>query len=368
MTTAMDRRKFLGAAGVTAVTAAAAGVGGELLIGKRVHPNASAAKLAAPYAAPYAKPTPLPVAPSKPPPVATSLNIPGISPFYTPITNFYRVDTSLVIPQLSSSTWQLRIHGMVSNPMTITFDALMKMPMIEHDVTLTCVSDAVGGGYIGNARWQGTLLADVLRKAGLQAGADQIVMRDAKGMTIGVATEPLMDGRKSLLAVGMNGQPLPQAHGFPVRVVVPGLYGYVSATKWVVDMELTTFGAFNAYWVKQGWSQQAPVKTESRIDVPKARSSVAAGRVTIAGVAWAQRRGVEAVEVSVDGIWYEAKLPAQDTIDTWRQWYYVWDAAPGQHVLQVRATDKTGYAQTAVMQNPEPNGATGYHTIRVSVT
>ncbi len=360
MTTAMDRRKFLGAAGVTAVTAAAAGVGGELLIGKRVHPDASAAKLAAPYAAPYAKPTPLPVASSKPPPVATSLNIPGISPFYTPITNFYRVDTSLVIPQLSSSTWQLRIHGMVSNPMTITFDALMKMPMIEHDVTLTCVSDAVGGGYIGNARWQGTLLADVLRKAGLQAGADQIVMRDAKGMTIGVATEPLMDGRKSLLAVGMNGQPLPQAHGFPVRVVVPGLYGYVSATKWVVDMELTTFGAFNAYWVKQGWSQQAPVKTESRIDVPKARSSVAAGRVTIAGVAWAQRRGVEAVEVSVDGIWYEAKLPAQDTIDTWRQWYYVWDAAPGPHVLQVRATDKTGYAQTAVMQNPEPNGATGW--------
>jgi len=368
MTTTMDRRKFLGAAGVTAVTAAAAGVGGELLIGRRVHPNTSAAKLAAPYAAPYAKPTPLRVAPSKPPPVATSLNIPGISPFYTPITDFYRVDTSLVIPQLSSSTWQLRIHGMVSNPMTITFDELMKMPMIEHDVTLTCVSDAVGGGYIGNARWQGTLLADVLRKAGLQAGADQIVMRDAKGMTIGVATEPLMDGRASLLAVGMNGQPLPQAHGFPVRVVVPGLYGYVSATKWVVDMELTTFGAFDAYWVKQGWSQQAPIKTESRIDVPKARSSVAAGQVMIAGVAWAQHRGVEAVEVSVDGIWYEAKVPAQDTIDTWRQWYYVWDAAPGQHVLQVRATDKTGHVQTAVMHKTEPNGATGYHTIRVSVT
>ena len=240
--------------------------------------------------------------------------------------------------------------------------------MIEHDITLTCVSEAVGGGYIGNARWQGILLADVLRKAGIQSGADQIVMRDVNGMTIGVATEPVMDGRKSMLAVGMNGQLLPPAHGYPVRVVVPGLYGYVSATKWVVDMELTTFGAFNAYWVKQGWSQQGPIKTESRIDVPKGRSTVAAGQVTIAGVAWAQHRGIEAVEVAVDGVWYEAKLPAQDTIDTWRQWYYVWDATPGLHVLQVRATDKTGYTQTAVVHKTEPNGATGYHTIQVTVT
>jgi hypothetical protein len=193
-------------------------------------------------------------------------------------------------------------------------------------------------------------------------------MRDVQGMTIGVATDPVMDGRKSLLAVGMNGQLLPAVHGYPVRAVVPGLYGYVSATKWVVDMELTTFGAFDAYWVRQGWSQQAPVKTESRIDVPKKRSSVAAGQVTVAGVAWAQHRGIEGVEVSVDGIWYEAKLPAQDTIDTWRQWYYVWDATPGQHVLQVRATDQTGHTQTAVVHRTEPNGATGYHTIQVNVT
>jgi len=166
----------------------------------------------------------------------------------------------------------------------------------------------------------------------------------------------------------MNGHLLPPEHGYPVRVVVPGLYGYVSATKWVVDMELTTFGAFNAYWVKQGWSQQAPIKTESRIDVPKARSTVTAGQVTIAGVAWAQHTGVAGVEVAVDGVWYEAKLPAQDTIDTWRQWYYVWNATPGLHVLQVRATDQTGYTQTAVVHKTEPNGATGYHTIRVTVT
>jgi len=370
--TTFDRRKFMTVSGVTAATAVTAGIGGKILTSKRTPANAAAAKLGAPGATststPMATPTSLPATAYKPPPLATSLNIPGISPFYTPNADFYRVDTSLVIPQLQASTWQLKIHGMVDHPMTITFDQLMKMPMIEQDITLTCVSESVGGGYIGNARWQGTLLADVLRKAGIQSGADQIVMRDVKGMTIGVATDPVMDGRKSLLAVGMNGQPLPQAHGYPVRVVVPGLYGYVSATKWVVDMEFTTFGAFNAYWVKQGWSQQAVIKTESRIDVPKARSSVAAGQVTIAGVAWAQHRGIEAVEVSVDGTWYEAKLAPQDTIGTWRQWYYVWDATPGLHVLQVRATDKTGYTQTAVVHKTEPNGATGYHTIRVTVT
>ena len=310
--TTFDRRKFMTVSGVTAATAVTAGIGGKILTSKRTPANTAAAKLGAPAATsatPMATPTALPATAYKPPPLATSLNIPGISPFYTPNADFYRVDTALVIPQLQASTWQLKIHGMVDNPMTITFDELMKMPMIEQDITLTCVSEAVGGGYIGNARWQGTLLADVLRKAGIQSGADQIVMRDVKGMTIGVATEPVMDGRKSLLAVGMNGQPLPQAHGYPVRVVVPGLYGYVSATKWVVDMEFTTFGAFDAYWVKQGWSQQAVIKTESRIDVPKGRSTVAAGQVTIAGVAWAQHRGIEAVEVSVDGIWYEAKLP-----------------------------------------------------------
>jgi DMSO/TMAO reductase YedYZ molybdopterin-dependent catalytic subunit len=353
MTTGIDRRRFLTAAGGTAAVAAAAGVGGELLIGKRYRPGSPAPRLALPSV--------------KPLPAVPTLNIPGLSPFYTPDPQFYRVDTALTIPQVSASTWKLRIHGMVDNPMTITFDQLTRMPMTEHDVTLTCVSESVGGGYVGNAHWQGTLLADVLRKAGIQPGADQIVMRDAAGMTIGVATDPVMDGRASLLAVGMNGQLLPAAHGYPVRVVVPGLYGYVSATKWVVDMELTTFGAFDAYWVRQGWSQQAAVKTESRIDVPKAGSKLTAGRATIAGVAWAQHKGIEAVEVSVDGTWYNASLAAQDTIDTWRQWYYVWQATPGQHTLKVRATDKTGYTQTAVMRGPEPNGATGYHTIGVNV-
>ena len=358
--TTINRRKFMAAVGGTAATAAVAGIGGELLL-KRPFPVRSA------MASPPVTVTPPRIVTAKPLPAADSLTIPGLSPFYTPNAHFYRVDTSLTIPQVSASSWQLRIHGMVDNPMTITFDQLSQLPMTEHDVTLTCVSEAVGGGYIGNARWQGTLLAPVLRKAGIQAGADQIVMRDVNGMTIGVATDPVMDGRASLLAVGMNGQPLPQAHGFPVRVVVPGLYGYVSACKWVVDMELTTFGAFDAYWVQRGWSQQAPIKTESRIDVPKAGSSLPAGRVTIAGVAWAQHRGIEAVEVSIDGTWYDATLASQDTIDTWRQWYYVWDATPGPHTLKVRATDETGHTQTAVVHGPEPNGATGYHTIGVTV-
>ena len=255
---------------------------------------------------------------------------------------------------------------MVSKPMTINFDDLMKRPMFDHDITLTCVSENVGGGYIGNARWQGALLADLLKEAGIQPGATQIVMRDVNGMNLGVATEPVMDGRASLLAVGMNGQPLPQEHGFPVRVVVPGLYGYVSACKWVVDMQLTTFGAFDAYWTQRGWSQQAPIKTESRIDTPKG-GTVNAGTVMIAGVAWAQHRGIEAVEVGIDGTWHQAKLAVQDTIDTWRQWYYPWQATAGKHTLQVRATDKTGYTQTSVFHRPEPNGATGYHTVQVTV-
>jgi DMSO/TMAO reductase YedYZ molybdopterin-dependent catalytic subunit len=375
MTTTVNRRKFVAAAAGTAVTAAVAGVGGELLLKKRFPAGTVAARppMASAPSAPAASPTapfkPIPIAPMTPLPADETLNnIPGLSPFYTPDSTFYRVDTALTVPQVAAKTWELRIHGMVDRPVTLTYEELAQLPMIEHDVTLTCVSEAVGGGYIGNARWQGTLLADVLRKAGIQAGAQQIVMRDVQGMTIGVATDPVMDGRKSMLAVGMNGQALPVEHGYPVRVVVPGLYGYVSATKWVVDMELTTFGAFDAYWVRMGWSQQAPIKTESRIDVPKNGRDVAAGQVTIAGVAWAQHKGIAGVEVGVDGTWSAATLPAQDTIDTWRQWYYVWDATPGQHELQVRATDQTGHTQTAVVHRTEPNGATGYHTIHVNVT
>jgi DMSO/TMAO reductase YedYZ molybdopterin-dependent catalytic subunit len=377
MTGTVDRRKFLAAAGLTAVGATAAGVGGELLFGKDFRRNtaAPAPGMTAPgmtaSAPPAVKVPELKIDPLRRLPADETLDsLSGISPFFTPNKSFYRVDTSLVLPKVSPADWQLRIHGMVDRPMTLTYDDLIKKPMIDRDITLACVSEAVGGNFIGNAQWQGTLLAPLLRKARIQRGADQIVMRDVHGMTIGVATDPTLDGRDSMLAVAMNGQVLPQAHGYPVRVVIPGLYGYVSATKWVVDMEFTTFDAFSAYWVKQkpAWSQQAPIKTESRIDVPKRRSTVTAGPVTIAGVAWAQHTGVAAVEVGIDGVFHEAKLPAQDTIDTWRQWYYTWDATPGQHTLQVRATNKSGYTQTSLKHRTDPDGATGYHTILVNVT
>jgi DMSO/TMAO reductase YedYZ molybdopterin-dependent catalytic subunit len=373
MTGTVDRRKFLRAAGVTAVGAAAAGVGGELLLGRQIRSGPKPPPAAMAPSAPgpsMSAPPQLKIDPMTPLPADETLDsIAGISPFYTPSKKFYRVDTALILPKVSPADWQLRIHGMVDRPITLTYDDLLRRPMIDRDITLTCVSEAVGGNYVGNARWQGTLLAPILRKAGVQRGADQIVMRDVHGMTIGVATDPVLDGRDSMLALAMNGKVLPQAHGYPVRVVVPGLYGYVSATKWVVDMEFTTFGAFSAYWVKQkpAWSQQAPIKTESRIDVPKRLSNLAAGQVTIAGVAWAQHTGIEAVEVGIDGVFHQARLPVQDTIDTWRQWYYTWDATPGTHVLQVRATDKSGYTQTELKHKAPPDGATGYHTIHVNV-
>jgi DMSO/TMAO reductase YedYZ molybdopterin-dependent catalytic subunit len=369
MTGPVNRRKFLRAAGVPVVGAAAAGVGGELLLGQHFR-SAPPVGLAPTPPSPATPPPTLKIDPMTPLPADETLDrIAGLSPFYTPNKEFYRIDTSLVLPKVSPADWQLRIHGMVDRPLTLSYDDLIRLPMIDRDITLTCVSESVGGNYVGNARWQGTLLAPILRKAGVQRGADQIVMRDVHGMTIGVATDPVLDGRHSMLAVAMNGEVLPQAHGYPVRVVVPGLYGYVSATKWVVDMELTTFDAFSAFWVKQkpAWSQRAPIKTESRIDVPKRLSTLPAGQVTIAGVAWAQHTGIEAVEVGIDGVFYQARLPVQDTIDTWRQWYYVWDATPGQHVLQVRATDKSGYTQTEFKHKAPPNGATGYHTIHVSV-
>ena len=353
-----NRRNFLLAGLSAAGAAVAAGVAGQVLSRQRF--NVTGSRNAVTLPAPVQKAPPLR-------PGAELDNIAGISPFYTPNAAFYRVDTALVVPQLTTANWQLRIHGMVDKPITINFDDLMKRPQIQRDITIVCVSESVGGGYIGNARWQGPRLADLLREAGVHPGASQVVMRDVQGMAIGVSTEALLDGRDAMLAVSMNGVPLPAEHGFPVRVVVPGLYGYVSACKWVVDMELTTYAAYNAYWVKRGWSEQASVKTESRIDTPKPGKALAAGPVVIAGVAWAQHKGIARVEVGVDGVWQEATLAAQDTVDTWRQWYYRWQAPPGAHTIQVRATDQTGYTQTAVVQGAEPNGATGYHTIQVDV-
>lgn len=311
---------------------------------------------------------PAPAAPVPPLPAGTSLNVRGLSTFVTPNSDFYRVDTAIVLPQVAPDAWQLRIHGMVNRELTLTFHDLMRRPLVEDYVTLCCVSNPVAGPYIGNAKWLGASLASVLREAGIKAGADQLLCTSADGFTSGTPVQTVLDGREALLAVAMNGQPLPVEHGFPARMVVPGLYGYVSATKWVTDIEVTTFAGNYAYWAQRGWSQQAPVKTESRIDVPSGSGPVKAGQVTVAGVAWAQHKGIDAVEVRVDnGPWQQARLAAVPGIDCWRQWAWDWQATSGRHVLAARATDKTGYTQTSVEEPPEPNGASGYPSVQVTV-
>ena len=351
------RRSFLAASVATAGIAATAGLAGRLLAERSSVATArSAVKI----------PRPTGTGPALPP--GTDLDIPGLASFITPNNNFYRVDTAIVLPEVDPSSWQLRIHGMVSREITITFDELLRRPLIEDYVTLCCVSNPVGGPYIGNAKWLGASLASLLRQAGIKAGADQLMCTSVDGFTSGTPVQTVMDGRDALLAVAMNGQPLPIAHGFPARMVVPGLYGYVSATKWVTDINVTTFAGNYAYWAQRGWSQQAPIKTESRIDVPSGVNQIPAGRTAVAGVAWAQHKGIEAVEVRVDqGPWNQARLAAVPDLDTWRQWVWEWDATSGNHVIEARATDKTGYTQTAVLAQPEPNGATGYPSVAVTV-
>jgi DMSO/TMAO reductase YedYZ molybdopterin-dependent catalytic subunit len=351
------RRSFLAASVATAGIAAAAGLAGRLLAERSSVATArSAVKI----------PRPTGTGPALPP--GTDLDIPGLASFITPNNDFYRVDTAIVLPEVDPTSWQLRIHGMVGREITITFDELLRRPLIEDYVTLCCVSDPVGGPYIGNAKWLGASLASLLRQAGIKAGADQLMCTSVDGFTSGTPVQTVMDGRDALLAVAMNGQPLPIAHGFPVRMVVPGLYGYVSATKWVTDINVTTFAGNYAYWAQRGWTQQAPIKTESRIDVPSGVNQIPAGRTAVAGVAWAQHKGIEAVEVRVDqGPWNQARLAAVPDLDTWRQWVWEWDATSGNHVIEARATDKTGYTQTAALAQPEPNGATGYPSVAVTV-
>jgi DMSO/TMAO reductase YedYZ molybdopterin-dependent catalytic subunit len=351
------RRQFLVASGVAAAAAAAGTLVGRELITRR---NVSQARAALRF--------PRPAVPAPPLPPGTDLKIPGLSSFITPDGSFYRVDTALLLPQVDPATWQLRIHGMVQREVTITFAELLKRPLIEDYVTLTCVSDPVGGPYVGNAKWLGASLATLIRQARPLAGADQLLCTSVDGFTSGTPLQVVLDGRDALLAVAMNGTALPVEHGFPARMVVPGLYGYVSATKWVTDIEVTTFASASAYWVQRGWSQQGPIKTESRIDVPFGGASLATGRTAVAGVAWAQHKGIAAVEVRVDGgPWHEARLAAVPDIDTWRQWVWEWPATPGSHLLEARATDVTGYTQTAVQAQPPPNGASGYPSAQVTV-
>ncbi len=351
------RRRFLVGSGIAAAAAVAGTIGGRELATRRDVTLARAA---------LRLPRPTVAAPPLPP--GSDLHIPGLSSFITPNGSFYRVDTALLLPQVDPSTWQLRIHGMVQREVTITFAQLLRRPLIEDYVTLTCVSDPVGGPYVGNAKWLGARLADLIRQARPRAGASQLLCTSADGFTSGTPLQVVLDGRDALLAVAMNGTALPVEHGFPARMVIPGLYGYVSATKWVTDINVTTFAAATPYWAERGWSQQAPIKTESRIDVPAIGSTLRPGPTQVAGVAWAQHKGVAAVEVRVDrGPWHEARLAAVPDIDTWRQWVWEWQATPGNHVIEARATDKTGYTQTAVQAQPVPNGASGYPSAAVTI-
>jgi len=351
-----DRRRFLWTGAVAAALAATSGFVGQYLVRRS---DASASRAAVRI--------PAPADPAPPVPAGADLGVPGVTSFTTPNRSFYRVDTALFVPAVDANGWSLSVHGMVDRPFTIDYAQLLDRPLIERDITLCCVSNPVGGRYIGNARWIGAPLKDLLDGAGVDPAASQIVSRSTDGFTVGTPTAVALDGRDAMLAVAMNGEPLPLEHGFPVRMVIPGLYGYESACKWIVDIELTTFGAFSPYWVRRGWAQQVLIKTESRIDTPKDGADLAAGEVTVAGIAWAQHRGIEAVEVAVDGAWAPATLATQDTVDTWRQWMYRWNATVGTHTISVRATDGTGSVQTAASAPTFPSGATGDHTIAVRV-
>ncbi|MFE0699828.1 molybdopterin-dependent oxidoreductase [Streptomyces sp. NPDC058872] len=360
-----NRRGFLAAAGVTTVAAATAGALGRYFTSRQGQGAVASRNSLV---------LPAPSSPAPALPTGVELKVADISPFTTPNADFYRVDTALTVPKVDAGTWRLRIHGKgVTRPRAYTLDQLLARPLIERDITLTCVSNEVGGPYIGTARWLGVPLADLLREAGVrppsQGGkADQLVARSVDGMTLGSPVEDVMDGRDAILAVGMNGEPLPFDHGFPVRMLVPGLYGYVSACKWITDIELTTFDAYDPYWVKRKWARRAPIKTQARIDTPKPFARPAAGPVTVAGVAWAQHRGITRVEIRIgDGPWQDADLAPQAGIDTWRQWSYPWKATPGGHTITVRATDGTGRVQTEQRTRTIPDGASGWHSVFVTV-
>lgn len=307
--------------------------------------------------------------PLSPPVEAASFKIEGLSPLLTPNRDFYRIDTALSVPQISPDEYQLRIFGMVDRELVLSYPDILSRTQIESYITLTCVSNEVGGRLVGNAKWQGIRLDDLLAEAGVQDGATQIVGRSIDGYTCGFPVAAAMDGRDAMLAVGMNGEPLPAEHGFPVRLVVPGLYGYVSATKWLTEIEVTTFDAFDHYWERRGWAEEAPIKTQSRIDTPSALARLPAGEAVIAGVAWAQTRGIERVEVSIDeGSWQEAELAAEINDTTWRQWRLPWMVTPGRHSITCRATDSTGQTQSGERSRPVPDGATGWHSIVVMGT
>ncbi len=354
------RRRFLGTSIAVIGVAAASGVAGRaLLAGGRLTGGA-----------PQVGSIPKPTASASPPPSGGSLEVPGLSPLITPNRDFYRIDTALLVPRPDVDDWRLSVTGMVERPFELTYDELAALPLHEQYVTIACVSNEVGGNLVGNALWTGVHLKDLLERAGVNPAATQIVGRSVDGFTAGFPTAwALADDREALVAIAMNGEPLPPNHGFPARLIVPGLYGYVSATKWLSEIELTTLEAFDAYWVPLGWDKEAPILTQSRIDVPREGARVEAGTIAVAGVAWAPDRGVSAVEVQIDEDgWEPAELSAPISDATWVQFVRRWEATAGEHLVRVRAIDGDGETQTDQKTPPAPNGARGHHTIRVTVT
>lgn len=351
------RRRLLAAVAGVVVSAAVAGwAGRRLLAGAVRRRDASLAGVE-------------PVRRQPPPGAGASFGrVEGLTPVVVPNEDFYRIDTALTVPAVDPATWRLRVTGMVDRDVELTYDDLLGMDLVEAYVTLACVSNEVGDDLVGNAEWLGVPLPHVLDRAGVADGATQLVGRAVDGWTAGFPTELAFDGRDAMVAVGMNGEPLPAEHGFPARLIVPGLYGYVSATKWLTELELTTFGAFDAYWIPRGWAERGPIRTQSRIDVPPGGEQVAAGRVVVAGVAWAGHRGISAVEVRVDdGAWRDCELTEPLSQDAWRQFRRTVALPPGEHTLAVRATDGDGRVQTARSSPPRPDGATGRHRVSVTV-
>ncbi|GAA1141292.1 hypothetical protein GCM10009583_09070 [Ornithinicoccus hortensis] len=352
-----DRRAFLRAAGTVAAVGAVGGAGARLGAG----PAASGARDT------LTLPSPAEAAP--PVPTGVTFEVPGLTPYLSSNADFYRVDTALTVPDVPLEGYLLRIHGLVDTPLELSFADLLERRLVERRITLTCVSNPVGGDLVDNATWLGIPMRDLLEEAGVQAGADAVKSTSADDFTAGTPLSALTDDRGALLAIGMNGEPLPLEHGFPVRMVTPGLYGYVSATKWLVDLEVTRFADFTPYWTDRGYAEQAPIKLSSRIDVPGPFAQLGAGRAVVAGVAWAQPRGIERVEVRVgDGEWQDAELAEEDSTHTWRPWRWEWEAAPGTHRLEVRATDRTGDTQTSQRAPVAPDGSTGWHNVTVTVT
>lgn len=358
-TTALGRRDALIWMGVaTAVGAVAAVAGNVARAGARTLTSVREA---------LTLPAPAVAAPAIP--ASASLEIPDLTPLITPTADFYRIDTALVVPQVDPATWRLRIHGLVAEEVTLTWEELLALPLEESITTIACVSNNVGGDLIGNAVWLGYPIRELLARARPSADADMVLSTSVDGFTAGTPLEALTDDRDAILAIAMNGEPLPPEHGFPVRMIVPGLYGYVSATKWVVDLEVTRFDQAQGYWTPRGWSALGPIKLQSRIDVPRSGRTLPAGETVIAGVAWHQHVGVAGVEVQIDdGPWQQAELATAISDDTWVQWSMPWSATSGQHTIRCRATSADGETQTSAQAPPAPNGATGWHTIIATVS